>query len=59
MNLMLIHCDQSAQSSRRKLLEHDRVGRLVALEDLRLDQRRILGFGAKLFGDLGLRFAKR
>ena len=38
MDLVLVHCDQGSECSRRKLLEHYTVRRLVALKDLGLDK---------------------
>lgn len=38
VNLVLVHGDQSSESSRVELLEHDAVGRLVAFKDLGLDE---------------------
>ena len=52
MDLVLVHCDQSSECSRRKLLEHYTVRRLVALKDLGLDKGSVGGCCAELLTDL-------
>jgi len=54
VNLVLVHRDQCAQCSRCELLEHDRIGRLVPLEDLGLDECGVFGFDTELLRDLRL-----
>lgn len=57
---LTIHGDQATQRLGSQLLEQDRVGRLVALEDLGLDERLILGLlGAQFLPDLLLGLAER
>ena len=38
VNLVLVHGNQRAEGTGSELLEHDRVGGLVAFEDFRLDE---------------------
>jgi hypothetical protein len=38
VDLVLVHGNQATQGGRVELLEHDRVGGLVAFEDLGLDE---------------------
>jgi hypothetical protein len=58
--LLTIHGNQTTQRLWRQFLEHDRVGRLVALEDLALDEGLILApFRAEFLADLFLGLAKR
>ena len=52
VDLVLVHGDQRTKRARGKLLEHDRVGRLVALEDLRLDKSRVGRGGSEFLLDL-------
>lgn len=57
---MLVHGDERTESRRGELLEEDRVRGLVALEDLGLDKRLVLGERLpKLLPDGGLRLAER
>lgn len=57
---LTVHGNQTTQRLGRQLLEHDRVGRLVALEDLGLDERLVLGlFRSELLDDLFLGLAER
>jgi hypothetical protein len=50
-----VKSDQATQSLGGELLEHDRVGRLVAGKDLALDESIVLGlFRSKLLDDLFL-----
>lgn len=58
MNLVLIHRDQRRERPGSQLLEHYRVGGLVALEDLGFDQCSVLGLSAELFDDLCLGLSK-
>lgn len=60
MDLVLVHGNQGAQCAGGELLEHDRVGGTVALEDLGLDESAVLRrLRAELLDDLLLGLAKR
>jgi hypothetical protein len=52
LNLVLVHGDQSAESSRVEFLEHDAVGWLVAFKDLGLDESGVGSSGSEFFTDL-------
>jgi hypothetical protein len=59
VNLVLVESNQGTQSGRGKLLEHDAVGGLVALEDLALDESLVLGLlSTELLRDLLLGLAE-
>lgn len=59
VDLVLVHGDEGTERTRRELLEHDRVGRTVALKDLRLDKGAVLrSLRAKLLNDLLLSLAE-
>ncbi len=59
VDLVLVQSDKSAKGARVELLEHDRVGGLVALEDLGLDESLVLRLlGAELLDDLRLSLAE-
>lgn len=59
VDLVLIEGDEGTKSTGSKLLEHDRVGGLVAFKDLGLDEGGVLGLlGAELLNDLLLSLAK-
>jgi urate oxidase len=51
VDLVLVHGYQSTKSSRVEFLEHDTVCRLVALEDLRLDQSGVGSGRSEFFTD--------
>lgn len=52
VDLVLVHGDQGTKSARGELLEHDRVGWLVALEDLGLDKSGVGRSSTELLLDL-------
>jgi hypothetical protein len=54
VDLVLVHGNQRTKRARGELLEHDRVGWLVALEDFRLDESSVGSGGTELFLDLVL-----
>lgn len=58
VNLVLVHCHQGSKRSWRQFLEHDRVGGLVALENLGFDESRVGSLGTELLGHLLLGLAK-
>lgn len=58
VDLVLVQCDQGTQGTGSKLLEHDAVGRLVALEDLGLDESSVGSGGSELLSDLLLGLAE-
>merc|ERR1719198_1447338 len=58
-NLMFVHGDESAESVGAQLIEHERVGRLIAREDLvRQKFRQRLALEPRLL-ELGLRLGRR
>lgn len=60
VDLVLVQSNKSSKGARSELLEHDRVGRLVALEDLRLHKSLVLRLlSAELLNDLRLGLAER
>lgn len=58
VDLVLVQSDQGTKRARSELLEHDRVGRLVALENLGLDERGVGRGRAELLSDLLLGLAE-
>lgn len=58
VDLVLVHCNQRPQSPRSEPLEHDRICRLVALEDFRFHQSSIGRCGSQLLTDLVLCLSK-
>jgi hypothetical protein len=57
-DLVLVHDDQSAQSSRSELVQENGVGRAVAFKDLALDQSGVGCLSSQILLDLLLGFAK-
>ena len=58
VDLVLVQGDEGTKGTRGELLEHDRVGGLVALEDLGLDESGVGGLGTELVLDLLLGLAE-
>jgi hypothetical protein len=59
VDLVLVEGNERTKSAGGELLEEDRVGGLVALEDLGLDKRGVRRLGAELVADLLLGLAER
>jgi hypothetical protein len=58
VDLVLVQCNQSTEGTGSEFLEEDRVGGLVALEDLGLDKCGVRRLGTKLLDNLLLSLAK-